>query len=475
VTMAQFAAWVRSVGDCARELREALHSLPSSAVAASDRPDVWRLKSELPFEKIYVGTPVVELDGDEMARIVWQMIKERLIYPFLDMEVEYFDLSITYRDETDDQVLTDAAQAIKKYEVGIKCSTIIPNNARVLEFNLRQIYECTSLKLPRLIGIGSTIFHSPIVLDCSLQSLQQWTKPVIFATPPPASPDFGLELHTDGPGLLRVNFVPDSAEPLSASLELSRPGPRMVTGVWSEREPLEAYAHSCFQFALSHKLPLCLSTTDALMKAHDRLLVDIFNSTYQGSFQKAFDDAGLCFQHRPTNLMVGELLRSNGGIVWAVSCFESDTLLPLVQHGCGSVGLATSLMLSPDGRTFLAEASHGTLQKHYREFTKGEQPTVDPLALVFTWTQGLAHRARLDDNQKLAHYCRALEEACITCVQNGQVSMPMAMHVHGAGASPEHWLDTQQLLDAYANELRIVLSKPPLLPQIAQALPSPED
>jgi len=471
VTIAQFVAWARSAGDCVRELREVLQSPPASLATVFDGPGIWRLKSELPFEKIIVGTPIVELDGDEMARIVWQMIKETLIYPFLDMHVEYFDLSITYRDETDDQVLMDAAKAIAKYGVGIKCSTIVPNNARVLEFNLRQIFECTSLKLPRLIGVGNTVFHSPIVLDGSLQPLQQWTKPVIFACPSLANTDSALELAADGPGNLTVDFVPDSGERLSRASVLSGSGPMIVTGVRSEREAIEAYAHSCFQFALSHKLPLCVSTSGALMEAHDRLLVDVFNSTYQGAFQKAFDGAGLWFQHRPTNLMVGELLRSHGGMVWAASTFESDALLPLVAHGCGSVGLATSLMLSPDGRTLLAEASHGTMQKHYHKFKKGEKPQVDPLALVFTWTQGLAHRARLDGNQQLAHYCRALEEACVTCVQRGQVSKVIAMHVHGASASPENGLDTQQLLDAYANELRIVLSKPPRLPQIGQTVP----
>jgi len=470
VTMAQFAAWARSAGDCARELREALHSPPSSLAAAFNGSDIWWLKSELPLERIRVDTPIVELDGDEMARIVWQMIKEKLIYPFLDMELDYFDLSITYRDETDDQVLEDAARAIEKYGVGVKCSTIVPDNARLLEFNLRQLYECASLRLPRLIG-GNTVFHSPIVLDGSLQPLQRWTKPVIFACPASANPGFSLELDTKGPGSLKVDFVPDNGDVQSGTSVLSGTGPRIVTGVWSERGEIEEYAHSCFQFALSNQMPLCVSTTGTVMKAHDSLVADVFNITYQGSFQKAFEEAGLWFQQGPTDLMLGELLRSQGGIVWAVSSFETDILLPLVVHGCGSAGLATSLILSPNGRTFLAEASHGTMRRHYRNFKMGERPTVDPLALVFTWTQGLAHRARLDGNQQLAHYCRALEEACITCVQSKQVSKGIAMHVNGASASPEQWLDTQQLLDAYANELRIVLSKPPRLPQMAQAAP----
>jgi len=393
-----------------------------------------------------------------MARIMWYMIKEKLIFPFLDMDIDYYDLSITYRDETDDQVTTEAAAAIQKCKVGIKCSTITPDSARVLEFNLQQLWKRPSGTIRRILD--GTVFNVPIVMKNIPWYIQNWKKPVVLARHAHADQYNASELVADGPGTFKLIFTPDDdreAQEVTAYTFKSLAGGVML-GMYNTRESIEHFAQSCFEFSLSEGLPLYLSTKNTVMKAYDGLFIDVFHHIYQTSFKKVFEERGLWYQHRLVDDMVGCALRSTGGFVWATKNYDGDVLSSLVAQGCGSPGLVTSVLLSPDGGTLVAEAAHGTVTRHYRAHQRGEKMSTNPMALIFAWTRGLAHRAKLDGNERLSHFSRALEEACISCVESGRMSRDLAVCVHGDGAS--QWLLTEELLDTFANELRIVLSKP---------------
>jgi len=473
VSLREFTEWARSDQERVTELRELLQA-PLVAAPEEGAPEIWAVEAQMGFEKIKVENPIVELDGDEMTRIIWQMIKEKLVFPFLDMDIDYYDLSITYRDETDDQVTRDAAKAIRKCNVGIKCSTITPDAARMLEFNLQQMWKRPSGTIRHILDC--TGFYVPIVVKNIPRYVRSWTKPVVLARHAHADQYDATELVADGPGAFRLAFVPeDGGEPheVTAHTFKSAAGGVMM-GMYNTRESIENFARSCFEFALSEGLPLYLSTKSTVMKAYDGLFIEVFHHMFQSSFKKAFEERGLWYQHHPINDMVARALKSQGGFVWATKNYDGDVLSSLVANGSGSPGLVTSVLLSADGGTMVTEAAHGTVTRHYRAHQRGEKTSTNPMALIFAWTRGLAHRAKLDGNERLAHYSRALEQACITCVENGQMSRDLAVCVHGEGVNPDQWLLTEDLLDAIANELRVALSKPLRPSDSAQISPFPE-
>jgi len=471
LSLRQFTEWARSDQSRVDDLRELLRT-PIVSMPDDGKQEAWALRAQMAFEKIKVDNPIVELDGDEMARIMWQMIKEKLIFPFLDMDIDYYDLSVTYRDETDDQVTREAAAAIQKCKVGIKCATITPDAARVLEFNLQQMWPSPSGTLRRILG--GTSFSVPIAVQGIPRCIQNWRKPIVIGRHSPPAELGASELVAEGPGTFELVFRPeDGSDPVEVAAHTAKSSGGVLVGTCLTRETLEPFAHSCFEFALGEGLPLYLSARGS--GAHDSLFIDVFHHVYQATYKRAFDERGLWYQHRPVEELVVHALRSSGGFVWAAKSSDGDVLTSLVAQGYGSPGLMTSVLLSPDGDggTLVAEAAHGTVTRHYRAHQRGEKTSVNPLACIFAWTRGLGHRARLDGNERLALFSRALEEACLTCVENGQMSRDLAAAASRAGAAPadDSWLATEELLSALANELRLELSRPPRPPRPVQDTP----
>mmetsp|Transcript_57712 Transcript_57712/g.160838 ORF Transcript_57712/g.160838 Transcript_57712/m.160838 type:complete len:693 (+) Transcript_57712:98-2176(+) len=480
LTLRQFVRWARSDRPLVSELRQLLRTPMDNTMVApvggigggSESFETWTIQTEMSFEKITVINPVVELDGDEMARIIWQMIKEKLIFPFLDLEIDYYDLSITYRDETDDVVLEDAAKAIREHRVGIKCPTIVPDEARVLEFNLKEMWENPTRRFRRLFG--GTVFQAPIIIDNIPRFVPGWAKPIVVGRHAHGDTYAASQLVSDAPGTCKLVFEAEGSdvpeERVVYKFRSSLGG--VMVGMCNTRESVESFARCCFEYALSQRLPLYLSTKSTILREYDGLFVDVFDGMYQNSYKKALEEKGLWYQHRAIDDMVSQVLRSSGGFVWACKNYDGDIMSNFVAQGYGNRGLMTSTLVTPDGKTVLTEAAHGTVTRHYLAHQRGEKTSTNPIAAIYSWSRGLMHRAQLDGNVRLADFSRALEEACVTCVQNGQMSKDLAARMHGSDDVPaSEWLVTEDLINAFANELRLTLSKPLRLAPTAQEEP----
>jgi isocitrate dehydrogenase len=403
--------------------------------------------------KIKVANPVVELDGDEMTRIIWKFIKEKLILPYLDIDIKYYDLGVEYRDETNDQVTVDAANAIKQYGVGIKCATITPDEARVEEFKLKQMWKSPNGTIRNILD--GTVFREPIVIKNIPRLVTNWTAPIIVGRHAFGDQYRATDTVIKGKGKLTMTFTPEGGgEPQTFEVfNFKSDGVAMT--MYNTDESILGFARSCFNMALSKKWPLYLSTKNTILKKYDGRFKDIFEEIYQKEFKSQFDAAGIVYEHRLIDDMVASALKWNGNFVWACKNYDGDVQSDTVAQGFGSLGLMTSVLVTPDGKTMEAEAAHGTVTRHYREHQKGRPTSTNPIASIFAWTRGLAFRGKLDGNDALIKFADALEAVCIETVESGKMTKDLAICVHGNKVNHgEHYLYTEEFLDAIDSNLK---------------------
>lgn len=406
--------------------------------------------------KIEVQNPVVELDGDEMTRILWAWIKEKLILPYLDVKLKYFDLSLPHRDHTDDQVTLDAAEAIKHYHVGIKCATITPDAARVKEFGLKQMWRSPNGTIRNILD--GTVFRAPILINNIPRLVPGWRKPIVIGRHAYGDQYKSKSLICDGPGDFEISFKPRDGKSEKREVVFSFSGPGVMLGMYNTVESIRGFAMSSFNFALSQKMPLYLSTKNTILKEYDGVFKDMFEEIYMTTFKKRFEAAGIFYEHRLIDDMVAQALKSEGGFVWACKNYDGDVQSDIVAQGYGSLGLMTSVLVCPDGKTEVSEAAHGTVTRHFRQHQRGEKTSTNPIASIFAWSRGLARRAKLDGNPRLEQFCLALERACIHTVESGAMPKDLAICVKGAeNVTASDYLTTEEFIDAIADTLKMNL------------------
>ena len=403
------------------------------------------------MSKIKVANPVVEMDGDEMTRIIWKFIKEQLILPYIDVELLYYDLGIESRDATDDQITVDAAEAIKKYHVGIKCATITPDEGRVEEFKLNRMYRSPNGTIRNIVG--GTVFREPIIMSNVPRYVQGWTKPICIGRHAFGDQYKATDIVTKGKGTLTMTFTPeDGSEPQTWEVyNFQENGVAM--SMYNIDSSIYGFARSCMNRALDKGWPLYLSTKNTIMKAYDGRFKDIFQEVFDSEFKDRFEAAGITYEHRLIDDMVAAAMKWNGGFVWACKNYDGDVQSDTVAQGFGSLGLMTSTLVTPDGKTMEAEAAHGTVTRHYRQHQQGKDTSTNPIASIFAWTRGLAHRGKLDDNQALIDFCTTLEAVCIETVESGKMTKDLALLIHEKNMNESHYLTTQQFLDALKENL----------------------
>lgn len=410
------------------------------------------------MSKIKVANPVVELDGDEMTRIIWKFIKDKLIIPYLDVDIKYYDLGMEYRDQTNDQVTIDAAEAIKKYGVGIKCATITPDEARVKEFNLKQMWKSPNGTIRNILD--GTVFREPIVCKNVPRLVSNWTAPIIVGRHAFGDQYRATDLVVKGKGKLTLTFTPeDGSAPVTHEVYNFK-GNGVAMGMYNTEESIRGFAHSCFNMALSKKWPLYLSTKNTILKKYDGFFKDIFQEIYEKDYKAKFEAAGIVYEHRLIDDMVASALKWNGNFVWACKNYDGDVQSDSVAQGFGSLGLMTSVLVTPDGKIMEAEAAHGTVTRHYRDHQAGKPTSTNPIASIFAWTRGLEFRGKLDGNQELINFCHALEQVCVETVESGKMTKDLAVCVHGNKVSHgEHYLYTEEFLTAIDENLKKKLGK----------------
>lgn len=407
------------------------------------------------MQKIKVANPVVELDGDEMTRIIWKFIKEKLILPYVDVDIKYYDLGMEHRDATDDKVTVDAAEAIKKYNVGIKCATITPDEARVTEFNLKKMWKSPNGTIRNILD--GTVFREPIVCTNVPRLVPNWTAPIIIGRHAHADQYKAVDFVTKGKGKLTITFTPENGEPETHEV-YDYKGDGVAMGMYNTDESIRGFAKACFNMALTKKWPLYLSTKNTILKKYDGRFKDIFQEIYEAEFKADFAAAGITYEHRLIDDMVASALKWNGNFVWACKNYDGDVQSDTVAQGFGSLGLMTSVLVTPDGKTMEAEAAHGTVTRHYRDHQAGKKTSTNPIASIFAWTRGLAHRGKLDDNQALINFCNTLEKVCIETVESGKMTKDLAVCIHGNKVTPDQYLNTEDFLDALDKNLQAKLA-----------------
>ena len=404
------------------------------------------------MKKIKVENPVVEMDGDEMARIIWSFIKQQLILPYLDLNIKYFDLSIQNRDATDDRVTIEAAEAIKKYNVGIKCATITPDEARVKEFGLKKMWKSPNGTIRNIVG--GTVFREPIICSNIPRYVPGWTKPIVIGRHAFGDQYKATDKVIKGKGTLSMTFTSDNGE--TQTWEVYRfNGDGVAMTMYNTDESIYGFARSSFQMALNKKYPLYLSTKNTILKAYDGRFKDIFQEVYEKEFKTEFEKAGITYEHRLIDDMVASSLKWNGGFVWACKNYDGDVQSDAIAQGFGSLGMMSSVLITPDGKTVEAEAAHGTVTRHYRLYQQGKETSTNPIASIFAWTRGLAHRGKLDNNPALIDFCGKLEQVCIETVESGKMTKDLAMLVYGNELTRDNYLNTEEFL----NTLKINLEK----------------
>ncbi|MFE5870017.1 NADP-dependent isocitrate dehydrogenase [Streptomyces roseifaciens] len=398
--------------------------------------------------KIKVVGPVVELDGDEMTRIIWRFIKDRLILPHLDLELKYFDLGIENRDATGDQVTVDAAHAIRQYGTGVKCATITPDEARVEEFGLKAMYPSPNGTIRNILG--GVIFREPIIMANVPRLVPGWTKPIVVGRHAFGDQYRATDLKVPGAGTLTVTYTPkDGSEPLELEV-YDFPGPGVALAMYNLDESIRDFARASFRYGLDRGYPVYLSTKNTILKKYDGRFKDLFQEVFDTEFKPDFDRAGLMYEHRLIDDMVATALKSSGGYVWACKNYDGDVQSDTVAQGFGSLGLMTSVLMTPDGRTLEAEAAHGTVTRHYRRHQQGKATSTNPIASVFAWTRALAHRGRLDGTPEVVAFAQTLERVCVETVEGGRMTKDLALLV---GAETP-WLTTEEFLAAVEANLR---------------------
>jgi len=398
--------------------------------------------------KIKVKTPVVELDGDEMTRIIWQFIKDKLILPYLDIDLRYYDLGVEYRDQTDDQVTIDAAEAIKKFGVGVKCATITPDEARVKEFNLKKMWKSPNGTIRNIVG--GTIFREPIICRNVPRLVPGWRKPIIVGRHAFGDQYRATDLKVPGPGTLTMTYTPaDGSQPVE--LEVFKfPGAGVALSMYNLDESIRGFAQSSLNYGLLRQMPVYLSTKNTILKGYDGRFKDIFEEVYEAEFKDRFQKAGLTYEHRLIDDMVASAMKWEGGFVWACKNYDGDVQSDSVAQGFGSLGLMTSVLLTPDGKTVEAEAAHGTVTRHYREHQKGRATSTNPIASIFAWTQGLTYRARFDETPELLRFAETLEKVCVETVEAGHMTKDLAILI----GPDQPWMTTEQFLDKLDQNLQ---------------------
>lgn len=404
------------------------------------------------MKKIIVKNPVVELDGDEMTRIIWKFIKEKLIFPYLDLDVKYYDLGIESRDRTDDQITVDAANAIKKYGVGIKCATITPDELRVVEFGLKNMWRSPNGTIRNILG--GTVFREPILISNIPRLVPGWTKPICIGRHAFGDQYRATDFVTKGTGKLTITYTPDDGSEEISHEVYHFEGDGVAMSMYNTDESIAGFARACMNQALLKKWPLYLSTKNTILKKYDGRFKDIFEEIFNTEFKDQFDEAGITYEHRLIDDMVAAALKWEGGFVWACKNYDGDVQSDTVAQGFGSLGLMTSTLVTPDGKTMEAEAAHGTVTRHYRMHQKGNPTSTNPIASIFAWTRGLAFRGKLDDNKELMHFAETLEKVCIETVENGKMTKDLALLIHGEKMTPDHYLTTSEFLEAIDQNLQ---------------------
>ena len=400
------------------------------------------------MNKIKVEGTVVELDGDEMTRIIWQFIKDSLILPYLDINLEYYDLGIEYRDKTDDQVTIDSAHAIQKHGVGVKCATITPDEARVKEFDLKKMWKSPNGTIRNILG--GVIFREPIIIKNVPRLIPHWTKPIVIGRHAFGDQYRATDFKVPGAGKLTMTFTPqDGSKPMEFNV-FDFPSSGVAMAMYNLDDSIRDFARSSFNYGLIRKYPVFLSTKNTILKAYDGRFKDIFAEVFEKEFKAEFDKNNLEYDHRLIDDMVATSLRWEGGYIWACKNYDGDVQSDTVAQGYGSLGLMTSVLMTPDGKTVEAEAAHGTVTRHYRDHQAGKPTSTNPIASIFAWTQGLAHRAKLDNTPKLAEFAKTLERVCIATVESGKMTKDLALLI-GKDAP---WLNTQEFLAAIDENLR---------------------
>ena len=401
--------------------------------------------------KIKVEGTVVELDGDEMTRIIWRFIKDKLIHPYLDIDLEYYDLGIESRDASDDQITVDAAKAILRHGVGVKCATITPDEARVAEFGLKRMWRSPNGTIRNILG--GVVFREPIVMGNIPRYVPTWTKPIIIGRHAHGDQYRASDFTVPGPGTVTISYTPadGAGEPIELEVAQFPEGGGVALGMYNFRRSIEDFARASFRYALGREYPLYMSTKNTILKAYDGMFKDVFQEIYEAEFEAAFREKGLTYEHRLIDDMVAAVMKWEGGYVWACKNYDGDVQSDTIAQGFGSLGLMTSVLMTPDGRTVEAEAAHGTVTRHFRQHQQGRPTSTNPIASIFAWTRGLAHRGELDSTPAVTRFAGTLEKVCIDTVESGRMTKDLAALVGGDAA----YLSTEEFLDALDRELAL--------------------
>ncbi|MGB0921639.1 MAG: NADP-dependent isocitrate dehydrogenase [Alphaproteobacteria bacterium] len=404
------------------------------------------------MDRIKVDNPVVELDGDEMTRIIWEFIKERLVLPYVDVDLEYYDLGIEYRDQTEDQVTIDSAEAIKRVGVGVKCATITPDEERVEEFGLKKMWRSPNGTIRNILG--GTVFREPIICSNIPRLVPGWTQPIVIGRHAFGDQYRATDFLVPGEGKLTMKFDPaDGSDGFEKEI-FEFPGSGVAMGMYNLDDSIRDFARASLNYGLERKWPVYLSTKNTILKAYDGRFKDLFEEVFETEFKDRFDDAGVTYEHRLIDDMVACAMKWNGAFVWACKNYDGDVQSDTVAQGFGSLGLMTSVLMTPDGKTVEAEAAHGTVTRHYRAHQRGEDTSTNPIASIFAWTRGFAHRAKLDNNRALAGFAHTLERICVEAVEGGEMTKDLAL-LAGPG---QRWLTTQEFLSALDRRLQHALT-----------------
>ena len=403
--------------------------------------------------KIKVKTPIVEMDGDEMTRIIWQKIKDKLIFPYLDIDLKYYDLGIKARDETDDQITIDAANATKKHGVAVKCATITPDEARVEEFNLNRMYKSPNGTIRNILG--GTVFRQPIICNNVPRLVPGWTKPIVIGRHAFGDQYRATDMKVSGAGTLTLTFQPADGSEVTTHTVFDFPDGGVAMAMYNLDESIRGFARACMNYGLDLGWPVYLSTKNTIMKVYDGRFKDLFEEVFEAEFKDKFETAGITYEHRLIDDMVACAMKWEGGFVWACKNYDGDVQSDTVAQGFGSLGLMTSVLMTPDGKTVEAEAAHGTVTRHYRQHQQGKETSTNPIASIFAWTRGLSYRAKFDNTPEVAEFAETLERVCIETVEKGQMTKDLALLVSG----DQPYLTTDGFLDAIDVNLQQAMGK----------------
>jgi len=430
--------------------------LPATSTAATIIP----CRDQGTYGRIKVANPIVELDGDEMTRIIWHKIKNEMILPFVDVDCKYYDLGLPYRDETDDEVTILSAEAILKYNVGVKCATITPDEERVEEFKLKKMWRSPNGTIRNILG--GTVFREPILCNNIPRLVPGWVEPIVIGRHAFGDQYKAEDRVAHGPGKFEISFTPaDGGEKQVVDVFDFEGTGGVYMGMYNTDQAIADFAHSCFVYAISKEWPLYMSTKNTILKQYDGRFKDIFEDIFQKHYKPQFDALNIWYEHRLIDDMVAQCLKARGGFVWACKNYDGDVQSDTLAQGYGSLGLMTSVLIHPNGKTIEAEAAHGTVTRHYREHQKGNPTSTNPVASIFAWTLGLKHRAKLDDNPELAHFGTALERACVESIEDGNMTKDLAGCIYGLrNVKREHYLLTDEYMDAVREKLLSIWTPP---------------